>query len=73
MTKALISLHAWAGWSTPLLFANPKDRFSRVKAHMVGRSEEWPSEAHLGFYKPTKLLLFRQAPSYIGRNNFYPV
>ena len=30
--KALISLRICAGWSAPLLFANPKDRFSRVPA-----------------------------------------
>ena len=28
ITKALKSLSGWAGWSAPLLFANPKDRFS---------------------------------------------
>ena len=31
---ALIILHGCAGWSAPLLFANPEDRFSRVGAHM---------------------------------------
>ena len=30
--KALISLRGYAGWSAPLLFANPKDRFSHVEA-----------------------------------------
>ena len=25
-----------AGWSTPLLFANPEDRFSRMEANMDG-------------------------------------
>ena len=35
MTKALISLRGDAGWSAPLLFTNPKDRFSRVKAHII--------------------------------------
>ena len=32
--KALNKLGEWAGWSAPLLFANPEDRFSRVEAHM---------------------------------------
>ena len=32
--KVLISLLRCAGWSAPLLFANPKDRFSCVKAHI---------------------------------------
>ena len=32
-TKALVSLHGCAGWSAPLLFANPEDRLSRVEAH----------------------------------------
>ena len=35
MTKVLISLLACAGWSGPLLFPNPEDRFSRVKAHFM--------------------------------------
>ena len=30
-TKALITLREYAGWSAPLLFANPKDMFSHVK------------------------------------------
>ena len=34
-SKALISLHGCAGWSTPLLFANPEERFSLVKAHII--------------------------------------
>ena len=33
-TKALIRLPRCAGWSAPLLFANPKNRFSRVEAHI---------------------------------------
>ena len=35
ITKALISLQEGAGWSAPLSFANPEDRFSSVKAHMI--------------------------------------
>ena len=35
ITKVLIRLRGCAGWSAPLLFANPEDRFSRVKAHIV--------------------------------------
>ena len=35
ITKALISLHGCAGWSVPLLFANPEDRFSRAEAHVI--------------------------------------
>ena len=34
ITKALIRLHGCAGWSAPVLFANPEDRFSRVEAHI---------------------------------------
>ena len=34
ITKALISQRGSAGWSAPLLFANPQDRFSRVDAHI---------------------------------------
>ena len=33
-TKALISLPRWAGWSAPLLLANPENRFSCIKAHL---------------------------------------
>ena len=32
---ALITLRGCAGCSAPLLFANPKDRFSRLEAHIV--------------------------------------
>ena len=35
ITKALISLRRCAGWSAPLVFASPEDRFSRVEAHMI--------------------------------------
>ena len=34
-TKALVSLLGCAGWSAPVLFANPEDRFSRVAAHII--------------------------------------
>ena len=34
ITKALIRLRICAGWSAPLFFANPKDWFSRLEAHM---------------------------------------
>ena len=37
ITKALISLRGSAGWSAPLLFANPKTGF-RVAAHIIGLS-----------------------------------
>ena len=30
----LIRLRGYAGWSAPLLFANPEDRFSRVVAQL---------------------------------------
>ena len=30
ITKTLIRLHRCAGWSPPLLFVNPEDRFSHV-------------------------------------------
>ena len=35
ITKALISLGGCAGWSAPLLFANPEDRFSCVEVYMI--------------------------------------
>ena len=35
ITKALISLRRWAGWSAPVLFANPKDRFSQDEAQII--------------------------------------
>ena len=34
ITTAQISLRGWVGWSEPLLFPNPDDRFSRVEANM---------------------------------------
>ena len=34
ITKVLIRLHRCAGWSAPLLSANPEDRFSHVEAHI---------------------------------------
>ena len=33
--KALIGLRGRAGWSAPLLFANPEDRFSQVDADTI--------------------------------------
>ena len=33
ITKALIRLRGCAGWSAPVLFATPEDRFSRDEAH----------------------------------------
>ena len=35
ITKALIRLHFCAGWSAPVLFADPEDKFSRVKALII--------------------------------------
>ena len=35
ITKALIRLHVWAGWSAPLLFANTKDKFSHAEAKII--------------------------------------
>ena len=34
ITKALIKLRGCAGWSAPVLFANPEERFSRAEAHI---------------------------------------
>ena len=33
ITKALIRLRGSAGWSSPLLFANPEDRVSLIEDH----------------------------------------
>ena len=42
ITKVRISLRRCPGWSAPLLFANPKDRFSRVEAYMIFKNpKEW--------------------------------
>ena len=35
ITKALIRMRGCAGWSAPLLFKNPEDRFSHDEAHMI--------------------------------------
>ena len=35
ITKVLIRLRGCAGWSAPVLFATPEDRFSPVEAHIV--------------------------------------
>ena len=35
ITKVLSSLRGCAGWSAPLLFADPEDRFSRVEAQII--------------------------------------
>ena len=39
ITKALIRQRGCAGWSAPLLFANPKDKFSCIEAHIVTKLE----------------------------------
>ena len=41
-------LHGLAGWSAPLLLANPKDRFSRVKVRMVENCHERRND---GYYE----------------------
>ena len=38
ITKATIRLWGCTGWSVPLLFAKPGDRFSRVEANIQGDS-----------------------------------
>ena len=35
ITMAMTSLRRCEGWSTPLLFAHPEDRFSRVEGHII--------------------------------------
>ena len=35
ITKALIRVQECEGWSVPLLFTNPEDKFSRGKAHIL--------------------------------------
>ena len=40
VTKALIRLNGCAGWSAPLVFANPFDRFSRVEGPFNGGGEK---------------------------------
>ena len=35
ITKALSRLRVCAGWSAPLLFANPGAKFSRFDAHLI--------------------------------------
>ena len=36
ITKGLIRLRGCAGWSAPVLFAIPEDRFSHVEAQLIG-------------------------------------
>ena len=38
ITKALIRLRGCAGWSAPVLFATPEDRFSHDEAHLSSNS-----------------------------------
>ena len=35
VTKALIRLRGCAGWSAPVLFVTPENRFSHTEAHMI--------------------------------------
>ena len=49
ITKVLISLCKCAGWSAPVLFETPEDRFSRVEAHIVPASSH--SRSLQGFNK----------------------
>ena len=65
ITKALISLCGRAGWSAPLLFANPEDRFSRVEAHKIGSTKEAPTwngqyktNEWLNMFDGTSLILY---------------
>ena len=51
--EALIRLRGCAGWSSFLLIANPKDRVSRVEAHLIelrfGDNWDLTSERHVVF------------------------
>ena len=38
-TKAQIRLRQCAGWSAPVLFATPEDRFSRIEAQIISFTE----------------------------------
>ena len=38
ITKVLISLRRWAGWSAALLFANPEERFFRIESRLIQTS-----------------------------------
>ena len=40
ITKLLMRLHECACWFASLLFAKPKDKFSRVEAHFI-RTIKW--------------------------------
>ena len=35
ITRALIRLRGCTGWSAPVLFASPEDRYPHVEAHMI--------------------------------------
>ena len=35
ITEALIRQRGCAGWSAPVLFTTPQDRFSRIEAHLL--------------------------------------
>ena len=48
LQKALFSLCGYAGWSVPLMFTNPEDRFSGVETHMV------PNVDFIGFVSDEK-------------------
>ena len=47
-TKAMIRQGGCAGWSAPLLFANPEDRFSHVeiRVSVLYIALEWNLETH---------------------------
>ena len=55
ITKALISLSGCAGWSAPMLFANPK-RFSPIKAHIVSDSQKFECFINTQLQLPSKYL-----------------
>ena len=55
ITKAQTSLCGCSGWSAPLLFALPEDRFSHAKVHLLPvMSEEYEVSLIMeGDYSPT--------------------
>ena len=65
ITKAMISLRGCAGWSAPLLFANPKDRFSYIEA-IVADSQH--SRTHLSPFARCTLGLSCHSPAIFLKN-----
>ena len=71
ITKMLIRLSGCAGWSVPLLFANPEDRFSCEEAHMISNKSSITDQTRVlqAFYNSLEFVVIIQSAIMVKSKN----